>query len=215
LIDYQNFDLKYNRRNLIYNKFVETADCIIFMVNLKKNQNYMNEFIDGLQYLISIIEDSERNIPIILFGISAILREQWYYVEEEFDLEKFLSSIHVPPEMSLNVIKGDLSEFIGMHELRDYLYNLEDEKEDENLLTKAKNKLLSIMGKNEQNSEQNEQVNETQNKREDNLKVIYYLLCLKEKPIVGIGYNIETINDNNWKKLFPFLILTVGNKSGK
>ena len=184
----------------LWKHYFQNINCIIFLVDISRKDR-LDEFIESFQFLLDIHKDY-RNVPILFFCNK-------FNNKEEFELEEMLSKINMPPEISPNILKGNVLTGEGLQELLEYIYNnitFEEEKEEN------ENKEKEDKGENE--NEEKEKEEEKENNKKDKLKVIMlglngsgktkilYLLKLGKKSLTipTIGFNVETIENNTWEK---------------
>ena len=180
----------------LWKYYFEKMNCIIFVMDIS-NKSRMEEYKEAFNILLNQHKEF-RDIPILIFGNK-------FNGKIEFEPEEFLQKVEVPPELSPSILKGDVLTGEGLTELLEYIYeNIEFTKKEEN------------------NDNGDEVDNNNNNKEEINGEIkeklsykilmlgldntgkteILYLLKLGEKVITlpTIGFNVETIENENWEK---------------
>ncbi len=176
----------------LWHHYFKEMQCIIFIMNISDKER-IDYYIDCFNILLEQHKDY-RNIPIIIFGNKNNNKT-------EFEIEEMLKKINLPAEICPYIIKGNILTGEGINELLDYIYNNIEFKEE---------KIEHNDEKKEENNEKNEEIS----KKKPEYKVsmfglsgsgkttILYLLHLGEKvqTLPTIGYNVETIDNDNWEK---------------
>ena len=185
-------------RNLWHHYFKE-IQCIIFIMNISDKER-LNYYIDCFNILIEQ-HKNYRNIPIIIFGNKNNNKT-------EFEIEEMLKQINLPGEISPYILKGNIVNGEGINELLDYIYNNIEFKEK-----KIEHNDEKIKENNAKIEEEDEKIKEAIKKKAEykvsmfglsgsGKTTILYLLHLGEKvtTIPTIGFNVETIDNENWEK---------------
>ena len=172
--------------------YFENVYCLIFVIDVSAKDR-INEYIESFQFLLDQHKD-HRNIPIIIFNNKK-------NDKKEFEFEEILKKVNMPPEISPQILEGNVLSGEGLPELLEYIYNNIEFKEE-------------INKEEEETKEKEENENGNEKNKKEGKKVcmfglsdagkttILYLLKLGEKIITipTIGYNVEEIENDNWEK---------------
>ena len=173
--------------------YMENANCLIFVVDVSAKDR-IDEYIESFQVLLDQHKD-HRNIPIIIFNNKK-------NDKKEFESEEILKKVNMPPEITPQILEGNVLSGEGLPELLEYIYNNIEFKEEEENEEK------------EEYEEKEENENGSEKNKKERKKVcmfglsdagkttILYLLKTGEKLITlpTIGYNVEEIENEFWEK---------------
>ena len=182
------FKIKY-----LWGHYMENANCLIFVVDVSAKDR-IDEYIESFQVLLDQHKD-HRNIPIIIFNNKK-------NDKKEFESEEILKKVNMPPEITPQILEGNVLSGEGLPELLEYIYNNIEFKEEEENEEK------------EEYEEKEENENGSEKNKKERKKVcmfglsdagkttILYLLKTGEKLITlpTIGYNVEEIENEFWEK---------------
>ena len=171
----------------LWGHYMENANCLIFVVDVSAKDR-IDEYIESFQVLLDQHKD-HRNIPIIIFNNKK-------NDKKEFESEEILKKVNMPPEITPQILEGNVLSGEGLPELLEYIYNNIEFKEEE------------------ENEEKEENENGSEKNKKERKKVcmfglsdagkttILYLLKTGEKLITlpTIGYNVEEIENEFWEK---------------
>jgi len=177
----------------LWGHYMENANCLIFVVDVSAKDR-IDEYIESFQVLLDQHKD-HRNIPIIIFNNKK-------NDKKEFESEEILKKVNMPPEITPQILEGNVLSGEGLPELLEYIYNNIEFKEEEENEEK------------EEYEEKEENENGSEKNKKERKKVcmfglsdagkttILYLLKTGEKIITlpTIGYNVEEIENEFWEK---------------
>ena len=179
----------------LWKNYFEKMKCIIFVLDISKKSR-MEEYIETFKLLLNQHKEY-RNIPILIFGNK-------FNGKIEFEPEELLQKVEIPPELSPSILKGNVLTGEGLTDLLEYIYeNIEFTKKEEN------NNNGDKVENNNKEKEENSKKKEKPSYKISMLGLdktgkteILYLLNLGEKvtTLPTIGFNVETIENENWEK---------------
>ena len=170
----------------LWGHYFENANCLIFVIDVSAKDR-INEYIESFQVLLDQHKD-HRNLPIIIFNNKK-------NDKKEFESEEILKKVNMPPEISPQILEGNVLSGEGLPELLEYIYNniefkeeiIKEEKEEneENEINKKEGQKICMFGLSDAGK-----------------TTILYLLKTGEKIITipTIGFNFEEIENDNWDK---------------
>ena len=172
--------------------YMENVNCLIFVIDVS-TKDRINEYIESFQFLLDQHKD-RRNIPILIFNNKK-------NDKKEFESEEIFKKVNMPPEITPQILEGNVLSGEGLPELLEYIYNNIEFKEE-------------IIKEEEENEEKEENENKNEKNKKEGQKVcmfglsdagkttILYLLKIGEKVITipTIGFNFEAIENENWGK---------------
>lgn len=175
-----------------WNHYFDKTNCIIFIIDISK-KNRLDEYIESFQLLLDKHKEY-RNIPILLFCNK-------FNNKEEFEPEELFKKVNMPPEITPNILKGNVLTGEGLNELLEYIYNNIVFEEEEEIEEKEEEKNEPKKNEEEENENKSFKVCMFGLNGSGKTKILY-LLKNGEKvtTIPTIGYNVETIKYDVWDK---------------
>ena len=179
----------------LWKHYFDKMKCIIFMLDLS-HKDRIEDYSNTFTFLLDQIKDY-INIPILIFGNK-------FNGIKEFESNELFKKVELPPILSPYIIEGNILTGEGLTDLLEYIYNNIEftEKEESN------NEEVAAENSKNENEESNNKEEKPSYKismlglGDSGKTKILFLLKLNEKVLTlpTIGFNVETIKNENWEK---------------
>ena len=166
------------------------------MMDISK-KNRMEEYIEDFNLLLDFHKEY-RNIPILIFGNK-------FNGLKEFEPEELLQKLELPPVLSPYILTGNILTGEGLTDLLEYIYENMEFTENEEINNNKEDEIENKNNQEEEPKKEEKQSYKILMLGLDNTgkTEILYLLKLGKKvtTIPTLGFNVETIENENWEKI--------------
>ena len=180
----------------LWKYYLKDNNCIIFMIDISK-KNRMEEYIEDFNLLLDFHKEY-RNIPILIFGNK-------FNGLKEFEPEELLQKVELPPVLSPYILTGNILTGEGLTDLLEYIYENMEFTENEEINNNKEDEIENKNNQEEEPKKEEKQSYKILMLGLDNTgkTEILYLLKLGKKvtTIPTLGFNVETIENENWEKI--------------